>query len=75
MKHAKATKYCIGLMVLAVAGWDVFVLVDGGTESSISYRIITWSYEFPAMTFAVGFIMGHLFWRMRDTKKISKDEK
>jgi hypothetical protein len=59
----------IGIVIVLIAVVDTFLIVKGGTESSISHQIITWSYEFPAFTFLMGFCMGHLFWKIRDVKK------
>lgn len=56
--------------------YDVYAMSQGGTEASISSVIITYAYKMPMFVFTIGFICGHLFWRMRqntDTKEI--DEK
>ena len=55
----------IAVVFIAIAIWDVLAISQGGTEASISSTIITWTYKFPAFTFLMGFIMGHLFWRMK----------
>jgi hypothetical protein len=55
----------MAVMFCAIAVWDVLAISQGGTEASISSTIITWTYKFPAFTFLMGFIMGHLFWRMK----------
>lgn len=72
MKWQKATMIFIGIIILAIAAWDIFVLVDGGTESSISYVLMTWAYKYPVFTFMMGFVMGHLFWRIRNVKGTDK---
>jgi len=69
MKWQKATMIFIGVLIVAIAAWDVFVLVDGGTESSISHVMIVWAYKYPAFPFVMGFVMGHLFWRMKETSE------
>jgi hypothetical protein len=68
----KATTIFILVTILAIAGWDVYVIVEGGVESSISHTMIEWSYKYPIFTFLMGVIMGHLFWRMTDTKTTEK---
>ena len=71
----KYTVYFIGLVIVAIAVYDVIVIVNGGTEASISHTMIVWSYKYPVFTFLMGFVMGHLFWRMSDTidtKKITE---
>lgn len=67
MKNAAAI--FIGFVIVSIAIVDTFLIVKGGTEASISHQLITWSYEFPAFTFLMGFAMGHLFWKIRDVKK------
>lgn len=64
----KATTVFITLTIAAIAIWDVYVIISGGVEVSISHTMIEWSYKYPVFTFLMGFTMGHLFWRMRDTK-------
>lgn len=71
MKKVTQIVICIALVGLII--YDVIAIVQGGTEASISSIIITYAYKMPMMPFMVGFLMGHLFWRMRtnkDTKKI-----
>ena len=63
----------IGLVIVAIAIVDVYLIYIGGTSASISHQIITWSYDYPAFTFLMGFAMGHLFWKIRPTKEM--DEK
>jgi hypothetical protein len=58
--------------------YDTLAISGGGSESSISHTMIIWSYKYPVFTFIMGFIMGHLFWRLRDTiatKEISEATK
>jgi hypothetical protein len=46
----------------------------GSTESTISHIMFEWTHKYPFVTFMLGYICGHLTWRIRDTgitKKIS----
>jgi len=72
MKWKKGTMIFIGVLIVAITAWDVFVLVDGGTESSISHVMIAWAYRFPIFPFLMGVLCGHLFWRMPQTKELDK---
>lgn len=67
MKFTAAIFIIITIVIIAVV--DVYFILGGGTEASISYQIITWSHEYPAFTFLMGFTMGHLFWKIKDVKK------
>lgn len=65
-------KYIVLFLVAALAitaGFDGYLIYLGGGEASISHYIIEIAYAYPVVTFLVGFLMGHLFWRLRDTKK------
>jgi len=72
MKYKQWTMIFVGVLVLAILIFDVFVLYKGGTEASISHLLIVWAYKYPIMPFFVGIICGHLFWRMRQTKSLSE---
>jgi len=72
MKWQKATMIFIGILILAITAWDIFVLVDGGTESSISYVMLSWAYKYPIFPFIMGLTMGHLFWRVKNVKGTNK---
>lgn len=66
------TSVTIGLLVsclLILISYDMYVLYLGGTEETISHLVFTWTYDYPIFTFACGMLCGHLFWRIRDTKK------
>ena len=79
----KATKivtfFVIPLLIVLILIYDVYAILQGGTEASISALLIKASYEMPFMVYIVGFgngvLAGHLFWRMRPnamTKEIDK---
>jgi hypothetical protein len=63
----------IALMVLAfflIALYDVIALLAGGTETTISAVIISWSKVYPILPFAFGVLMGHFFWQIDTTKEL-----
>lgn len=64
----KITAYVIILLILVVAIYDGYAIYKGGTEASISHVILIWTYKYPPVTFVLGYLMGHLTWRIRDTK-------
>lgn len=67
-KARKLTFIFIGIVIVLIAVYDVFIIAQAGTEASISMVMIEWAYKYPAFTFLMGFTMGHLFWRVRDNK-------
>lgn len=67
---------------LIAAGYDVYAMMEGGTEATISFMVYSWSYKYPIFTWSMGFfpgvLVGHFFWRIRDTKttlQISEDSR
>lgn len=69
MKIADITKIVLFVFIVGLLGYDVYAVIAGGTEATISHLVIEMSYQFPAFTFAVGFLMGHLFFKIREVKK------
>lgn len=70
----------IPLLIVAILAYDVYAILIGGTEASISALLIKSSYEMPFMVFSIGFfigiLVGHLFWRLRSnemTRDIDKE--
>lgn len=63
----------VALMAVAWIVYDIYAITEGGTEASISFMMYEWSYKYPIFTFACGFfpgvLIGHFFWRIRDTKR------
>jgi len=60
----KITVFFIIGVILLIAGYDVWVIVEHGKQASVSATLIRWSYEYPSLTFLMGFTFGHLYWRM-----------
>lgn len=58
------TKGLIIVVIILLVIYDFIAFLTGGTEATISVVIIRWSREYPAIPFAVGFLMGHLFWQL-----------
>ena len=75
-KTAIFTVLLIALVTVLIAVYDVWAISKGGTEASISHLIFVWSYKYPMFTFMAGLIsgilIGHLFWRLRDTEESKK---
>ena len=65
----KRAAWVVIILVVVALLIDVYLIIDGGTQESLSYQIIEWSYNYPAFTFLTGFTMGHLFWVLSDRRK------
>lgn len=78
MKNKTAT-FIVSLLAIVtvlIAVYDVWAISKGGTEASISHLLFVWSYKYPMFTWLAGFtpgvLVGHLFWRIRDTAETKK---
>lgn len=75
MNVKKITLIIIAVTIVVLLAWDVYAILMGGTEASISSIIITSSYKFPLIPFFGGLLAGHFWWRMKsnpDTKDIDQ---
>lgn len=66
MKLAK--KITIGLMLgtsATLIGWDVVVAANKDKGDTISEILIKTARKHPVISFAWGFLSGHLFWAQR----------
>ena len=59
------TGYFTIASIIIMFAYDGFVYLKFGQDATISSVIIDMSYEQPSVVFFVGFVMGHLFWRMK----------
>ncbi len=55
------TRWIISIIVVLVLFIDVILALRYGVEGTISVQITEWSHQFPAIPFALGFLMGHFF--------------
>ena len=72
---SKTSIFTISSIVLFALSWivyDIYAISEGGTEASISFMMYEWSYKYPIFTWSMGFfpgvLVGHFWWRIRDTK-------
>lgn len=49
--------------VIAVAVWDLFVVMRGHSHETVSRVISVWANEHPMLPLVVGIVVGHLFWQ------------
>lgn len=73
-KWGIGTGAILAAVVILIAVYDVIAIMLGGKEASISSNLIVWSYEYPSVPFLIGFVIGyvggHLFWRMKPNRNI-----
>lgn len=72
-KWKSYTVFFVVLTIISIAVWDCVAIFFGGKEASISATFIVWSYKYPSFVFLMGFVMGHLFWRMGDNKRFKEE--
>lgn len=68
----KITPLFILIVVVVCIAFDFFIIGQQGKPESISATVIRWAYDYPSIPFAVGFLCGHLFWKMKDTDVTGK---
>lgn len=65
MNWKRITLIVTSLFVVAMIGYDVFAVIKGGTDATISAVVLHWSKEYLIIPFALGALMGHLFWSQK----------
>ncbi len=55
------TRWLILSLVSLILALDIALACFYGVDATISVAITKWSYEYPAIPFALGFLMGHFF--------------
>jgi hypothetical protein len=53
--------FCIAVTVAAIA-YDVLANAEGGVSATISRVLRAAAMDYPIIPFAVGVLIGHLFW-------------
>lgn len=53
---------------LVIVGYDVWAVLAGGIEATISEVVWEYATSYPIIPFATGVLCGHLFWQTRITK-------
>ncbi len=57
-------------IIVIIGIYDVYALIEGGAEATISSVIISLSHDFLIIPFLAGVLAGHLFWRMDSNKDV-----
>ena len=65
MNYKNITFLVISLFILGILGYDCFVYIKAGQSATVSNVIIELSHDYPSGVFAIGFVMGHLFWQLK----------
>lgn len=63
MSWETRTRLFLVLIVFIVAIYDTIAVWFGGNKASISYNTYEVSQVNPIIPFAIGVILGHLFWK------------
>ena len=56
------TQIIVILSVLFIIIFDIIIYKMRGVESTVSRIVLYWAKEYPIIPFAVGVVIGHLFW-------------
>jgi hypothetical protein len=58
----KVTIILIYSAIIILGVYDIVAFLQGGSDATISAILLQESRKNPAIPFAFGFLMGHLFW-------------
>jgi hypothetical protein len=64
--------FFIVAVAVLIIGWDAYTILAHGVDTSISQVMIDWAYDYPVFSFLMGFICGHLFWKISGTNHKEK---
>jgi hypothetical protein len=53
-------------LIFIIAVFDIWIIAKSGKSASISAYIIRLSHKYPSIPFLLGYLAGHLTWRMPD---------
>ena len=59
---AEISKVVFILLLVTVTLYDLTAVYFGGLPATISFFVVNLSREYPIIAFALGMLMGHLFW-------------
>lgn len=64
MTERQKTAAVLFVCALVVGVWDIFVAVHIGTSAgaTVSELMLSWASRHPIVPFAMGVVVGHLFW-------------
>lgn len=62
MKLATITKALLLVVIVALCGWTTVCMLAGVPGDTVSEQVRYYSFNFPILTLAVGFVLGHWFW-------------
>lgn len=54
------------IIILAFDGW---VMLQHGQEATISWMVISYSYDQPLVPFLAGVVCGHFWWQLKRPKE------
>jgi hypothetical protein len=60
-----ATTWFLTAAVVVFIVYDIFAAIHWGADGTISRDILQIAYIHPILPFAIGVLMGHLFWPQR----------
>ncbi len=62
MNFKKLTIAFIVVVLAVIIVYDIFAIVAGGYDATISSTLYASAKDYPVVSFALGFVMGHIFW-------------
>lgn len=54
----------MGITVAFLIIYDIWIIFKRGYSDTISWTLFAWSKRYPIIPFAIGVVIGHLFWNV-----------
>jgi hypothetical protein len=62
MKPQDILAFLLTVIIVIVGIWDSLAIITGNSHNTVSTILRAWSKGNPVLPFAVGLVVGHIFW-------------
>ena len=52
----------LGIIISILIIYDLFTVLERGSETTISVQLFEFSKKYPIVPFVLGIVFGHIFW-------------
>lgn len=66
LKLRVITKIILISFVIILSMYDIWALIFGGVDATISRIVLSYAKDYPIIPFAFGVVCGHLFWSQKE---------
>jgi hypothetical protein len=66
MTAPQMTRLVAAIIIIVVVTYDLLAFYIWGGEATISTQVLELSQKYPIVAFAIGVLIGHMFWPQSD---------